>query len=71
MFEPKELRAIADFVEKVQSVFEDMTSFQPIEIYFDEEVVGAYTINRPDGTPLGSVQITDSGDYEFVPAKEE
>jgi hypothetical protein len=71
MFDASELRAIADFVEATQSIFQKMVSTKPLEILFDDDVSGGYTIARKDGTPLGKVQITDAGDYEFVPGSEE
>lgn len=67
MINPQELREIADFTDVCVKLFEAILASKHLEILFDEQVVGAYTITRRDGTLLGTVKIVDSGCYEFVP----
>lgn len=69
MLIPVELRGIADFTEACERLFEAMVNAPKLEILFNEEVTGGFIVNRSDGTPLGRVEITDAGCYEFIPAQ--
>lgn len=65
----RELRDIADFVDAAQALFE--MTHGSIFVTFDEDIMGGYLVYNKSGDPLGAVQVTDSGAYEFVPTTEE